>query len=533
MYEQEQAENEQSNIIKTYLDFLLRRKNIIIFFMLLGVGLGLFQYLKKPKLYEATALLKYQRQSVNPTAMSPDDSRTRPEDVVDTVTQQILSRSSLEGIIKDQKLYPELRENMPMESVVNLMKRFNIRTQFLEKSDIFSVSFRGGDQDKVTKTTNALAAKFIEENLRFRQEKASMTSTYIRDELLMAKKSLDEKEIIMRDYKLKFYNEMPEQLTNNTTRLTALQEQYQNNQSSILELERTRLLVQEQIAQWIDTSRQLASAESLAQISTEDKSDLNSAQEIRLQLIKLKSRYTDRHPEIVRLKKLLKEIESSMPTTLNDDSEESDSATSSALSNMNLDPQIIDLRQQLTGIDLNIKRFQEERITLESQIKKYENWINSTPVREAEWTKLTRDYEQLNEHYQELVRQNLRAESAQSLENQLKGSQFKIVDMAHYPERPIEPNFKKIMVMMIAMCTAIGGALALAIELINSSYRDPVKLETTLGLPIVCAVPVLYTRKEKWIKRCKSFVINLSLLIMGSAVVGAAAYFYMQGMIVL
>jgi polysaccharide biosynthesis transport protein len=62
----------------------------------------------------------------------------------------------------------------------------------------------------------------------------------------------------MRDYKLKYYNEMPEQLVNNMNRLSALQVQYQNNQTSSHELERTRLLVQEQISTRQDFLAQLS-----------------------------------------------------------------------------------------------------------------------------------------------------------------------------------------------------------------------------------------------------------------------------------
>jgi polysaccharide biosynthesis transport protein len=63
-----------------------------------------------PKVYKCSSLLKYQRQTVNPTVMSPDDIRTRTRDVVDTISQEIMSRSSLEGIIKEFNLYTEMRQ---------------------------------------------------------------------------------------------------------------------------------------------------------------------------------------------------------------------------------------------------------------------------------------------------------------------------------------------------------------------------------------------------------------------------------------
>ena len=59
---------------------------------------------------------------------------------------------------------------------------------------MFSVSYKGSDPETVRKVTNELAAKFIEENLRVRSERASETAKYIQEELRMSKETLLEKE---------------------------------------------------------------------------------------------------------------------------------------------------------------------------------------------------------------------------------------------------------------------------------------------------------------------------------------------------
>jgi hypothetical protein len=73
---------------------------------------------------------------------------------------------------------------------------FTYRDQVPGGGDVFEVSYQGSDQDKVLRVTNALAAKFIEENLRFRQELASQTSIYVKDELEMAKEVPGQKRTI-------------------------------------------------------------------------------------------------------------------------------------------------------------------------------------------------------------------------------------------------------------------------------------------------------------------------------------------------
>ena len=513
---------EQRRLIKKNLDILLRRKKIVIFSLLLGITYGLGQYLKMPKIYQCSSLIKYQRQTINPTAMSPDDIRTRTRDVVDTVTQQIMSRTSLEGIVEDFDLYTGMRKTIPMEDIVDTMRKYHIETQLLQGGDVFEVSYQGKNQNKVVKVTNALAAKFIEENLRFRQEQASQTSIYVRDELKMAKEALDEKELIMRDYKLEFYNEMPEQLTNNTNRLNALQEQYQNNQDSNLELERTRLLVQEQISQRRELFSQLSTETATdSTTSSSPAGRLNDIHQVRLKLQNIQTRYTEKHPEVKRLKKILRDLENQQINSSGENKVQE------------FDPQVKQLKQQLKDLEFSINRLNDERQVLDKQIKKYENWIAAAPVREAEWSALTRDYDQFNEHYQRLVTQSLQAESAQSLENQLRGSQFKIIDPAHFPEKPFKPDFKKILLMAIGLGLAAGGSISIFLELMGTSFKDPAELETYLNVPVVCAIPTISTKKELIKKKYISITLNSILAIAAGAIVSAAVYFWKQGMIIL
>lgn len=514
---------EQRQLIKNYLDIFLRRKNIILICLLLGLIAGLFYYATQPKLYKCTSLLKYQRQSINPTAMSPDDIRTQTRDAVETVTQQIMSRSSLEEIIKKFDLYEQSRRNLPMEDIVEMMRERHIKTDLQRNGDVFEVSYIGDDQEKVLKVTNALAARFIEENLRYRQEMASQTSSYIKDELKMAKDALDKKELAMRDYKLRYYNEMPEQLTNNMNRLNSLQEQYQNNQESVQELERTRLLVQEQIALRKESLAQLTPEPVSRNASPSSKnSELSDITQLRLKLKNLQTKYTDKHPEIRRLKKTLQNLESKQGKGTSADSEESF-----------FDPQIMELKQQLKDVELNIAQLKEEREELLGQIQKYEGWIAAAPIREAEWSALTRDYEQFDQHYQHLVTQSLQAESAQTLENQQKGSQFKIVDAAHFPEEPFKPDFLKIMLMTFMLSLGAGAGLAMGLEILGTSFKDPNEVEKYLDIPVICAVPVLYTEKEIRHKKILGTALYSLIFIAYASVLLVAFYFWKQGIIIL
>ena len=511
---------------------------MVIFFLLFFLAGGLTKYLKTPKVYQCTSLIKYQRQRVNPTAMSPDDIRSRTQDAVATISQEITSRSSLEAMIKEFNLYVKMRANLPMEDVVDVMREKHIQIG-QDRGDIFKVSYQGADPKKVLRVTNALGAKFIEENLRFREERASETSAYIQDELRMSKAALDKKEAVMRDYKLQYYNEMPDQRQNNMNRLNALQEQYQNNQTSVLDLERTKILVQEQISVREELLVPQSSGAGMFPLF-EDNEDISSdsmeLSQLRSELKSLLSRYTKNHPQVKRLQKRIDDLEAA--------SAEQDSEVVAA-ENENRDIedfgfgqgfkdiQIEQLKMQLTDLEFNIVRLKKDRKMIEEQIERFQSWVEAAPVREAEWASLTRDYEQLHQHYQALVAQSLQAESAYSLEKQQKGSQFKIVDPAHFPEKPFKPDFKKIMLLALGLGFGVGGGLALGLELIDASFKEPEDLESYLGVPVVCAVPCILTEKEQKKKKIWKVFWIVFFLCSVAAIVVATVYFWKQGMIIL
>jgi len=530
-------DQEQRQLIKKYLDILLRRKKMIITFFLLGVVAGLGLYLKTPKVYQCTSLIKYQRQQINPTAMSPDDVKSRTQEVVSTISQQITSRSSLEAMIKEFDLYAEMRAGLPMEDVVDTMREKHIDIS-QERGDIFKVSYQGGDPKKVLRVTNAIAAMFIEENLRYREERASETSAYVRDELRMIKETLDKKEAVMRDYKLQYYNEMPEQLTNNMTRLNALQEQYQNNQVSAQDLERTKVMVQEQISLREELLAQQLRGTGAAPIMPGKQQPMGifaQISQLRAELQNLQSRYTDKHPEVRRVKKLLQELETGQKAAMlqKGESAPEDGEDNEAQNQPYLDPQMEQLKQQLSNLAYNIERLKQERAEIKKQIEKYQSWVEAAPVREAEWASLTRDYEQLHQRYQDLVGQNLQADSAQSLEKRQKGSQFKIVDPAHFPEKPFKPDFRKIMMIAVGLGLGIGCGLVLGFELIGTSFKDPSDVETYLGIPIVCAVPNINTKPELRKRKIRQIFWGVLLFVSAALIVVATGYFWKQGMIIL
>ena len=140
--------------IENYFKIGLRRKWYIIipFALSLIISYGVYKYL--PKEYRASTLILVRAPKVPESYVRS----TLPEPVTDrlnTISQEILSRTRLERIIREFSLYSDMVKNSHMEQIVDMMRtKIGIR---VEQESAFSVSFEGRDPETVMMVTNKLA----------------------------------------------------------------------------------------------------------------------------------------------------------------------------------------------------------------------------------------------------------------------------------------------------------------------------------------------------------------------------------------
>ncbi len=522
----------QTDVVKKHANLIFDWHKLIIFCLLLAVSYGYATYLRMPKIYESKASIVYQQQRINPSRLSPDDEKQFGE-MVNTTTQQVMSRSSLERIIREFDLYPEMRATRPIEDVVEQMRNRHVFVEMGRgKGNVFTVAYQGRDPQKAMRVANALASRFIEENLRLREERVMGTTRYIQDELRMSKEVLDKQEAEMRDYKLKHYNEMPDQRASNMSRLNALQEQLQATQRRMHELEQTRMLISEQIENRRDLSRLRAGSVDMG-IASERGRGRDDLSEARRHLQEMLSRYTSEHPAVKRAENRVRQLEADRAGFMGQQDESADGQNGAGLTPEEHDPRINELLVQLREIEMNMQTLHSDSGRIREQMEKFQEWIDMAPVREAEWSALTRDYNQLRNYHDNLLSQSLAAEAAESLEKRQQGSQFRVVDAAYLPTTPVKGSFTKILFMAIGGGLAAGVGIVVLFSFLDTSFKDAREIEDYLEIPVTCAIPQIVTREEQ--KR-QTFKNSLWFLLFGGwllSIIAATVYFYMQGEIII
>jgi uncharacterized protein involved in exopolysaccharide biosynthesis len=113
---------------------------------------------------------------------------TNPRERVQSISQQVLSRTNLERIIQDFDLYKEERRTGIMDDIVDRMRK-NIEVN-VEDGGTIAVGFIGTDPRTVMKVTDRVTSLFIEENLRDREVLAEGTDQFLEAQMEDARRRL-------------------------------------------------------------------------------------------------------------------------------------------------------------------------------------------------------------------------------------------------------------------------------------------------------------------------------------------------------
>ncbi len=474
--------------ITQYIDMAIRRKWSIIIPFLLVLLMGLAYVLNTPNIYEAQTLILVQSQRV-PQDFVRTIVSTTVEDRLRTITQQVTSRTNLERIISEYHLFKNAPTAMSLDGMVmSARKRIKIDVTTsgrARETNAFTISFRDKNPRTVMEVTNALASNFITENLKIRESQALGTTSFLKNELHSAEKRLMEKEEGLKIYRERYMGGLPEQLETNLSILERLQEQLDQHGINLRDSENRKIILQKQIA-----DNQSSGPLLTANLDTGEQGgrDIGS---LRNELATLESRYTQNHPDVIRLKNMITKFEARL----------SGNATESTEEGPPLSEVEQTLRRQLHNVILEIAGLKSETKRIHTEIKDYQIKVENTPKREQELLSLRRDYENLQELYNSLLARKLEAEIAVSMEKKQKGEQFRVIDPAKIPSSPVEPDVRKIILLTLAIGLGLGGGLAFLKENMDTSFKIPDDLEDELQLPVLVRLPIKKTGKE--LKRVK------------------------------
>ena len=445
-----------------------------------------------PDRYRSETLIYVVPQQVPSDYVRPTQT-TRIQDRLQSISQQILSRTRLERIIQDFNLYPEERRTGIMEDVVEQMRRdiFSAGTGQVTSADSFRVAYVGSNPRTVKEVTERLASLFIDESNRDRQNIAEGTNEFLETSVADTHRRLLESEKRLEDYKRRFAGELPSQMPGNLQVVQNMEMQIQSLVQSQNHDRERRLDLQRQL----DEAERLDDGNALSDAPAGGGTAAQQLQTARNQLAAMQLRLTADHPDIRRAQRVIQELEAKA------EREALEAPVTPALdrspATAGRRSRVAALRADLDQLNRQLAQKEKEESRLRGLVGGYQRRIQASPIRESEMTELTRDYALLQGMYSSLVSKREEAKLATNLERRQIGEQFKLLDPARIAEKPFSPNRERITLMGMAGGLALGIALIFLLEYRDRSFRTDEEIARVLALPVLAVVPLMQSEDER------------------------------------
>ena len=508
---------------------ILRRRYwlVLVPFAIVAAGTAVIARVLPDK-YRSETLILVVPQRV-PESYVRSTVTTRIEDRLQSLSQQLLSRTRLERIIEEFNLYSEERRVEIMEDIVEQMRR-DIKIDVV-RGDAFSVAYVGAEPRTVMRVTERLASSVIEESLRDRDVLAEGTTQFLEAQLEDARRRLIEHEKKLEDYRRRFSGELPTQLDANIQSVQNVQLQIQSLVESLNRDRDQRRNVERQLND-LEAEAPPPTAAVVTITDGQAPSGGTTAQQLevaRNTLQQLELRLKPGHPDIGVWKRRIRDLERKS------EAEALDAPVSDAIPARAVSPiealrqkRMSELRAEIEQLDAQIVFKQSEETRLRTVASGYQQRIEMAPTRESELVELTRDYATLQTMYTSMLGKKEEAKIAANLERRQVGEQFKLLDPARLPEKPFSPDRQRINLFGIMGGLALGIALVMLLEYRDSSFKTDDEVVNILQLPVLAVVPVMLSDAERRSRRLKRVVLNVGLGSMVTVCLAVVAYTFVR-----
>jgi len=533
--------------VEDYIDILRRHRGWIFGPAFAALVISVVVAFLWPDTYVSRAAIRVVPPQV-PENFVPANVNIDIQGRVNSLYQLITNRATLTNIINTHNLYKKELARLPMDDVIENMKRNDIHIVAIQQNlnsqnnrqqyPAFEVSFSYNNRMIAQKVVQDLVAKFLEENQRETSTVTLSTTQFLRDQKEQSKKKLGDIEQRLSEFRSKNLGRLPEEQQSNYQQLTAMQTQMLNLNTAMSRVNQEKLIYEGQLRAFREQLASLKDPTVNDQVLQKKNEKLaeKDAEIAKLEdtLAAARERYTETYPDVQHLIGLLaqakkqreviaKEEESKKPET----APKREPSPLFVREQRQLDSEITKLVNVIAAKDLEMEEAKKQAGELQGIIKNYQSRIEATPVGIKEYDELVRERDLARKEYEDLDRRVTSSAESTALVNRQQGEHLEELDPPNLPINPTEPKRYLIIAVGAGLGFIIGLCLAGAREMKDTALKNLKDVRAYTQLPVLGSIPLLendlVVRRRKrlsWLAWSTACLVGV--VIMSSSVV----YYY-------
>ena len=418
------------------------------------------------------------------------------------IKQTLTSRSNLATVARMTDLDITAATPAQMDRLLGSLKG---RTRIRSKGNkLITISFIDPDPVRARDVVEALLTTFVEINLGHSRESIDSARQFLDSQVRVYEEQLEKAEKRLAEFKRERLVKLPE--------LGTAQARLEELRNQLIELEATMrkaMLDRDMLRKQLQTTSSLKS-QSLENAKI---SELESA------LQEMLTHYTDRHPEVIALRRKLAALQASEVSeahTLDDGSSppiDIDAAqVLSTSGETSLEYESLKLKHAQIAADIGFYKSKSGRIR--NRVEFLKEVVFQIPDIEAERTSLNRDYEVLRTKYADLLSRREQANISRERDIRAEKLRFRVVDPPQVPNSPSGPSRRLLLTVALLFGIGAGVAFALILGVLNDTFSAPAQLREAFALPVLGVVSTVDTFMQHTRRAARnSAFVALTLLL--------------------
>ncbi len=420
-----------------------------------------------------------------------------------SMKEQILSRSRLQPIIERFNLFAN--SGLSMDDRIDRTRKnigiAPIQSEIARTNGLpgFFISFKASDPRTAQLVCGEIQSLFVSENLSDRAASAAGTTDFLKGQLADAKAKLDEQDAKLRKFQQAYVGKLPGAEASNINMLTTLNTQLDAATQGLARMEQDKNYAESILALQIQNQGTQAPEHG----GPAPQAQQAELQQLLAQEADLTSRYTDDYPDVLSVKRKIKELRQKIAET----PPPSTASTPAAATPKSTDSLgVQQLRAQIRSMDQGIAQKKRDQAAIQAQLHLYQERVASSPEVEEEYKAITRDNQTAQTFYDDLLNKIQTAKMATDLEKRQQGEQFRVMDEPNLPESPSSPKRPVYIAGGFAAGLFLGLLIVGTLEYLDTAVRTERDIWAFTKLPTLGVIafngePEPAMAKRRWFRR--------------------------------
>ena len=406
------------------------------------------------------------------------------EKQLDVIERTLLNHNNLVAVAHSADLDLDAVSEIDKEALYDrLKKRITVRA---ERRNLFTVSYTDPDPRQAKKVVETLLNIFVETNLGQNRTSMEAARNFIETQIGEYEQKLKQAEQRLATYKSQHTDMVMAIGSGFSARLESARQEAAAAKGRLQDAQVAREQLRAGLASTpqyleIDNSPQVVVTGGGGPAATA-KGRVTQAQ---TEYDKLRSKYTDLHPDVVAARQALDAAKAEVATEAREDAAKPPGTPERGrVSN----PVYEQVKVRAVQADAEVAQAQTRFAIANEELQRLQGLAETAPKIEADLADLNREYGVVKGKYEELLGRRESARISEAAENSDK-VQFRVIEAPQLPARPSFPNRPLFLTAVLVMAVGAGGAIVFLLDKLDQTVSSVTILTEDLHVRVLGMVP--------------------------------------------